>query len=158
MDGLGETTVLASVVGDVVGDADNSVGLLQKLGSFDVDAAGIRAEGHGDGGADEKDDAGAGGADGEIEEQLGGVVGGGDDEVGVEIVDVPLEVGTPKRGAREGPDVDVFESEGDVVGVDGGRDAARREGVAVGVVIGVAEGCDAGNDADVVAAGGQGFH
>ena len=154
VDGLGEIAVLTGVVGDVVGDADDSIGLLEKLGPFGVDAAGIGAKGDSDGGSDEIDDAGAGGADGEVEEQLGGVVGGSDDDVGVEPVNLPLEVRTPEGRAGEGADVDVFEVESDVVGVDGGGDAARREGVTVGVVIGFAERLDAGDDPDMVTAGG----
>ena len=89
-----------------------------------------------------------------IAQQLGGVVGGSDDDVGVEPVNLPLEVRTPEGRAGEGADVDVFEVESDVVGVDGGGDAARREGVTVGVVIGFAERLDAGDDPDMVTAGG----
>ena len=102
---------LAHVVGDVVADAHDPIGTLQHLRLGGTDHRTVRAEGHGDGCADQVNDPGPRGFHREIEQELPRIVSGGNDDVGVEFHDLGLKKRAQMRTLRKGPDVHTMQHE-----------------------------------------------
>ncbi len=119
----------ANVIGGVLADADDGIGLADARGLRFVGKGAIGSEGKRQRGADQIDDARAGG-EGGFEKQLRRVVGGAEDDVGVEGGGF-CDEGATQLGVGGCANVDALDFE---------------------------IGCAAGDDAAFVAARGESFH
>ena len=90
----------------VAAAANDAIGVAEVFGARNARGGTVRAEGNGDCGTYEIHDAGAWGSDGKIEEELAGIIGGREDDVGIEIGDLPREVGAHLRVAGKGANID----------------------------------------------------